>query len=149
MSNVTGTNNVWPYYSKTNIDNGATKAKSNNLGKDDFLKILITQLKNQDPSKPLEDKEFIAQMAQFTSVEQLTNMANEMKMLRQSFSLSPELIGKSVNWETMDTDGKKVTKSGIVEALSIKEGLQYAHIQGEEIPIDRLTKIWNAVEVAP
>lgn len=142
---VFSTGGVWPNYAKTNIDkkNVTTKAAENSLGKDEFLKILITQLKNQDPMQPMQDKEFIAQMAQFTSVEQLTNMAGEMKLLRQSLGLSPGLIGKSVSWEALDTTGALVVKEGIVDALLFKKGVQYASVGGEEISLDKLVKIWD------
>ena len=46
------------------------------LDKNDFLKILITQLSHQDPTQPMDDKAFIAQMAQFSSLEQMTNMSD-------------------------------------------------------------------------
>ncbi|MCK0470757.1 flagellar hook assembly protein FlgD [Halalkalibacter sp. APA_J-10(15)] len=74
------------------------------LGKDDFLKLLITQLQNQDPSNPMDDREFIAQMAQFSSLEQMTNMNQAMQYsvhLQQSQSLvqHSELIGKTVQWK--------------------------------------------------
>jgi flagellar basal-body rod modification protein FlgD len=51
------------------------------LGKDDFLKILITQLSHQDPTAPMEDKEFIGQMAQFSTLEQMSGMASDFSRL--------------------------------------------------------------------
>lgn len=123
--------------------NTTKKKDGNSLGKDEFLKILITQLENQDPTQPLQDKEFIAQMAQFTSVEQLTNMSGEMKLLRQSIGMASGLIGKSVSWLGVDSEGKSATKSGVVDSITFKGGNQYANVKGEEVSLDRLTKIEN------
>lgn len=70
----------------------------NSLDKDDFLKILLTQLTHQDPTRPLEDKEFVAQMAQFSSLEQISNMNAELakvfNLLIRSQALA--LLGKTV-----------------------------------------------------
>ena len=94
------------------------KRVSKSLDKNDFLKILITQLSYQDPTKPMEDKEFIAQMAQFSSLEQMTNMSkgftNLTGMLMQSNALN--LLGKRVEIITGD---KSVT--GVVEEVSGKD----------------------------
>lgn len=94
------------------------KVNNGGMGKDDFLKILITQLSYQDPTAPMEDKEFIAQMAQFSSLEQMTNISNGFKkltgILGQSNALG--LLGK---WVQV-VDGENVI-SGKVEEVSGRE----------------------------
>jgi flagellar basal-body rod modification protein FlgD len=84
------------------------------LGKDDFLKLLIAQLSHQDPTQPLEDKEFIAQMAQFSTLEQVTNLSGEMTKLASHFQKNEalSLLGKVVEI----VDGDKTVK-GKVEKI--------------------------------
>lgn len=136
------TKNAWPYYSASNVKKAAS-TPNKELGKDEFLKILIAQLKNQDPMQPLQDKEFIAQMAQFSSVEQLSNMASEMKLLRQSIGMASGLIGKMVSWTAKDSTGNNVNKEGRVDAISFKDGKQFANVNGSDVALDQLTKIWD------
>lgn len=81
-----------------NKELGAGKAYKPDLDKDDFLKILITQLQHQDPTNPMQDKEFIAQMAQFSSLEQMTNMAASFGKLSNVLNSSEaqSLLGRTV-----------------------------------------------------
>ena len=59
----------------------ATTVKSPQLGKDAFLQLLVTQLQHQDPTKPQADGEFLAQLAQFSSLEKLTQIADSVDAL--------------------------------------------------------------------
>jgi flagellar basal-body rod modification protein FlgD len=79
----------------------SSKAAAKTLGKDDFLKMLLAQLKNQDPLKPLDGTEFAVQLAQFSSLEQLNNMNTELKNLglyqmTQGNAQAVSLIGKEI-----------------------------------------------------
>jgi flagellar basal-body rod modification protein FlgD len=74
------------------------KKPQQTMGKADFLKILITQLSYQDPTAPMEDKEFIAQMAQFSTLDQMTSMAADFNRLTNLLAGSEAVsaLGKPV-----------------------------------------------------
>jgi len=92
------------------------------LGKDDFLKLLITQLSHQDPTQPLQDREFVAQMAQFSTLEQMTNMNGELSKVLGLLARSQavNLLGKTV--EILQGQS---SITGRVEAIS---GSQYPQV---------------------
>ena len=81
------------------------------LGRDDFFKLFLAQLKNQDPTKPVDDKEFIAQLAQFTMIDTLKSL--DKAMAGTQLAQASSLIGKHVEGKAVD--GTPV--SGIVEKL--------------------------------
>jgi flagellar basal-body rod modification protein FlgD len=82
------------------------------LGKDDFLELLITQLRHQDPTSPMKDKEFIAQMAQFSSLEQMTNLSSNFKELSSTLNRGNalNLLGRQVTVREGDTRIQGVVK---------------------------------------
>lgn len=112
------------------------------LGKDDFLKILVAQLSNQDPMQPMQDTEFIGQMAQFSSLEQMTNMNKSMNkffdsQLQSSMTDYAHLIGKSVQWQENNE-----ANAGKVEAVLYKEGKVLAELDsGKQVDISLLERI--------
>lgn len=82
--------------------NQGTSLQSTGIGQDDFLKIMLTQLNYQDPLKPMDNQQFIAQMAQFASLEQSRQMNERLDLLLsvQSASQSIGLIGRTVQVAT-------------------------------------------------
>jgi len=103
----------------TPVSDALTTRKGANLGKDDFLKLLTTQLTHQDPMSPVDDKEFIGTMAQFSALEQTSNMAKGLERLTFASQLSQSvgLIGHSVKY----TDGAE-TATGTVKSVSVTAG---------------------------
>lgn len=93
-----------------------TNLRSSSLGMEDFLKILLTQLTYQDPLKPMDNQQFMAQMAQFTNLEQTQQLNTKIETLitNQAALQSVGLIGKTVDITTATG-----TASGTVSALSL------------------------------
>jgi len=103
-------------------DSKTSKKDGNNLGKDDFLKLLMAQMRNQDPLNPMQDKDYIAQLATFSSLEQMTNMNTSLNNFLETMSTNllqfSELIGKKVSYVVVSEDGKTTTvEEGIVKSV--------------------------------
>src|SRR5262245_34620567 len=83
----------------TSNKDGSKLGAAAGMGKDDFMQLLIAQLQNQDPMKPMDDKEFITQLAQFSSLEATQKMTAQMEELTGSQMLmqAATLIGKNVS----------------------------------------------------
>ena len=109
------------------------------LGKDDFLRILLTQLAHQDPTAPMQDKEFIAQMAQFSSLEQMTNMAADFaRMARMLMSgEASNALGKAVELHTMDG-----TVQGIVQAVT-RDEMPQVLVNGRFFAWDQVSVVYG------
>ena len=108
--------------------NSQTTVTNDSLGKDDFLKLLVAQMQNQDPLDPTDNKESIAQLAQFSSLEQMNNISTSMNALTQSMvnfaqqsalTQGAAMIGKWVSG--VDTDGETPIE-GTVEAVKWLDG---------------------------
>jgi len=105
----------------------SNREHKSDLGKDDFLKLLLTQLQNQDPLNPMEDKDFIAQMATFSSLEQLTNLNSNIEILVESQTQTNllsynQFIGKEITWHKLDEtapedENKLIEGKGVVQSI--------------------------------
>lgn len=106
-----------------NPNAGGTQRKvDGSLGKDDFLRLLVTQLQNQDPLKPKEDTEFIAQMAQFTSLEQMQNLTQSMR-----FQQATAMIDRDIKAELSSEKGTELLY-GRVTSVREASGEMYLNL---------------------
>jgi flagellar basal-body rod modification protein FlgD len=107
----------------------ATKTSGPTLGKDDFLKLLVGQLKNQDPMNPSSDTDFIGQMAQFSQLEQTTNMAsaNDKLAAQQSGARAVSLLGRTITYPDATTG---VSTTGVVDRVEWSAGLPTLTVGG-------------------
>src|SRR5215210_6745011 len=104
---------------KTQAASGANSA----MGKDQFLKLFVAQLQHQDPMNPMQDSDFMGQMASFSTLEQVSNLASE-----NARSNAIGLLGRTVTYK--DKDGAEHT--GAVEKVSTKDGKPSLTVGGTE-----------------
>jgi len=127
---------------RTNITNDLSGSQgivtNDTLGKDDFLKLLIAQMQNQDPLSPTDNKDSIAQLATFSSLEQMNNIAASMDALNKSMTFFSQqsaltqgaaMIGKWVSG--VDIDGETLLE-GTVEAVKWLDGDPKLQIRKED-----------------
>ena len=126
MSSVQGSTGGLP------IDQLITKTQSpsqtaslgTQLGEDAFLKLLTTQLKNQDPLHPMDDTQSVAQLAQFSSLQAATELKTAFAAFESNFSVmqSAGLLGKTVSAQSADSTGAVTTVTGTVKSISVING---------------------------
>ena len=134
--------NVYWFKEKDNISD-TSKKEDSPINKDAFLKLLVTQLKYQDPLQPMEDTEFIAQLAQFSSLEQIQNLNTSMQALgteilgsmdslklglsvinENIISIADEILDKLNNLDSILSDEMKSNVEQIMEMYNNKKAIE-------------------------
>ncbi len=115
------------------LPDNTTRTPKKELDKNDFLQLMIAQLKNQDPMEPQSNTEFVAQMAQFTSVESLAELTNTM-----NFSQATMMIGKQV---TINDNDQVIT--GVVEKAALVDSKSKIYVNGQTYDLSQVTEVEN------
>jgi flagellar basal-body rod modification protein FlgD len=98
------------------------------LGKDDFLKLMVAQLQHQDPMNPMNDNDMMGQMASFSTLEQITNMAAANEAIASNLTSTGAigLIGRTVTY----TDANDISHTGVVEKVTTAGGTPSLTVAG-------------------
>ena len=132
-----------------------TKSTNQDLGKEAFLQLLVTQMRYQDPLDPQDNSEYVAELAQFSSLEQMTNMSSSLEKTNELVGnidtsvlvgqLS-SMIGKNIDWiqttKSADSEGNPITTSakmsGVVSGVTLVQGVPtvVAKADGQDYQVD-------------
>lgn len=130
-------------------ENGGTTVvpkQEGSVDKSSFLTLLVTQLRNQDPLEPVENTEFISQLATFQSLESQIAMGarledlvglQESQLALAGLSQAALLVGKHVTWE--DADG--VEHAGTIKTVTVESGVMMVNTENGKVPVGALTSI--------
>ncbi len=115
-----------------------SKKSGSTMDKEAFLKLLVAQMKYQDPLEPTTNTEFVSQYAQFSSLEQMQNMSATLELSRAS-----TLVGQTVSVNTTDSTGKSTTIQGVVDYVVYENNKAYVSIGGELYSLDDVYGVAN------
>jgi flagellar basal-body rod modification protein FlgD len=115
------------------MDVSATTASASDI-RMDYMKLLVTQLQNQNPLEPLDNSDMTAQLAQFSQLEQLESMSTCFSKVLESVQrgYASSLIGKEVSFAATATDGTTETRTGEVEEVVMGSDGQVTLVIGDE-----------------
>lgn len=139
---------LWGNISETTVydpvKSTAARTPSNEMGKDDFLKLLLTQMKYQDPLEPMDNQQSMAQLAQFSALEQMQNVASA-SFQQQAYGL----IGKVVIGESyIQATGEYEQIFGRVDGVKMKNGSPYLVVGEKDLELSGLQSVINNPEEA-
>ncbi len=121
---------------QSNQSNGAIAQQRAELGKDEFMSILVAQLRFQDPLRPMDDREFISQMAQFSALEQMQNLNREFSNVK-----ALNMIG---NFISAKIDGKGLEPeilNGVVESVTFENGRTHLIVKGQAVAVEDIVSV--------
>ena len=118
---------------------GSTRIPAKTLTQDDFLRLVTAQLTNQDPMNPQSDTQFIAQMAQFSALEQSKSMQQDIAKLQtdQQFMQANSMLGRAVALQ--DNQGNLI--NGTVSAIQIQAGTPQIVVNGQAYDLSTVLSI--------
>lgn len=133
--------------STTDATSATTSTPSKSLDKDTFLKLLVAQLSNQDPSSPMDTSDMMAQTTQLSMMESLSEIQASS---REQFGLqmrmaAADLVGQQVTWT--DADGK--TQSGVVSGVDYSASIPTLTVGKTQIPLDSVASVSPAGSTPP
>lgn len=117
-----------------------TKKSNSTVDKDQFLQLLVAQMKYQDPLEPTSNTEYISQYATFSELEQMQNMSASLELARAS-----SLVGQTVLMEVADSAGRTTVVQGNVDFVAYENGKAYLSINGDLYSMDDLSRVADPV----
>lgn len=118
-------------------ENKSGQRKVGELGKDEFLNLLVTQLRYQDPLNPVEDKEFIAQMAQFSALEQMQNLNASFSATKAFGMIGKYITATMLNESTFETE----TIEGMVDSVKMEGSKTYLVVGDKDVPVEKVVGV--------
>jgi len=120
---------------------------SGSVSGDQFLSLLITQLRSQSPLDPMDNTQFLAQLAQFSSLDQIQSLNSRMDLLSsmeqesvtlQQLGQASNLIGHTIDYSDLTTGE---TRTGVVSSVSLDQGFVALEVNGENVPLGLLLSV--------
>ncbi len=129
--------------SAESLAKGTQKKSNSTVDKDQFLQLLVAQMKYQDPLEPTSNTEYISQYATFSELEQMQNMSASLELARAS-----QLVGQEVLIEVADSSGRTTVVQGNVDYVVYENNKAYLSINGDLYSMDDLQTVADPAYLA-